>query len=247
MSRAAKTQPSLSFPARKKPDRSASKQQQRAGKAKPTAAKKSPSTPSTAPPSSKASQRSEDVIDVQAPDVSSSSRSSPRSAPIVRTASNERHIRDSQTAGRRSATLSLSACSRSASHPPLLPVFVLAVRASVLPGTWTDASDNELLLRRFDLDYAYGPCGGLSRRERWQRAKQLGLDPPQSVLDILSQLGDDADAEGSSVVYDDDVSTEVVPEDAGRRRKRRKYDVDSHSIFENVTARILEAEGRVPP
>ena len=114
-----------------------------------------------------------------------------------------------------------------------------AVRASLLPNTWTDASDNEVLLRKFDLDYAFGPCGGLSRRARWKRAEKMGLHPPQHVWDILSQM--DEEGEGEEKGEEDEPSEEM------RRSRRRKFDVDSHSIFENVTARILEAEGRAPP
>lgn len=42
------------------------------------------------------------------------------------------------------------------------------------------------ILRVFDLDPNYGPCMGMSRLERWQRAKQLDLDPPQEIHDILT-------------------------------------------------------------
>ncbi|SPO21119.1 related to DNA polymerase delta subunit 4 [Ustilago trichophora] len=41
------------------------------------------------------------------------------------------------------------------------------------------------ILRVFDLDPNYGPCMGMSRLERWQRAKDLDLDPPQEIHDIL--------------------------------------------------------------
>ncbi len=41
-------------------------------------------------------------------------------------------------------------------------------------------------LRVFDLDPNFGPCIGLSRLERWQRAKDLDLDPPQEIHDILT-------------------------------------------------------------
>ena len=37
------------------------------------------------------------------------------------------------------------------------------------------------ILRTFDLNYEYGPCVGVSRMERWERAKAMGLDPPQEV------------------------------------------------------------------
>ncbi|KAJ3187922.1 hypothetical protein HDU85_006315 [Gaertneriomyces sp. JEL0708] len=42
------------------------------------------------------------------------------------------------------------------------------------------------LLRDFDLNYAYGPCVGLSRLERWKRAKKLDLNPPENVGAVLT-------------------------------------------------------------
>ncbi|KAJ8509970.1 hypothetical protein OPV22_000404 [Ensete ventricosum] len=40
-------------------------------------------------------------------------------------------------------------------------------------------------LRQFDLDMRYGPCLGLSRMERWDRAAAMGLNPPADVEAIL--------------------------------------------------------------
>ncbi|KAF7728399.1 hypothetical protein EC973_006207 [Apophysomyces ossiformis] len=40
-------------------------------------------------------------------------------------------------------------------------------------------TENEKILRSFDLDYKYGPCIGMTRQERWDRALKLGLNPPQ--------------------------------------------------------------------
>lgn len=37
------------------------------------------------------------------------------------------------------------------------------------------------ILRTWDLSYEYGPCVGMTRMERWQRASKLGLDPPEIV------------------------------------------------------------------
>ncbi|KAJ6528708.1 DNA polymerase delta, subunit 4-domain-containing protein [Mycena sp. CBHHK59/15] len=42
------------------------------------------------------------------------------------------------------------------------------------------------ILRVFDLSYEYGPCVGVTRLERWERASALGLDPPIEVRDILT-------------------------------------------------------------
>ncbi|KAF7332473.1 SET domain-containing protein [Mycena kentingensis (nom. inval.)] len=41
------------------------------------------------------------------------------------------------------------------------------------------------ILRVFDASYEYGPCVGVSRLERWERAQALGLTPPVEVRDIL--------------------------------------------------------------
>ncbi|RHZ89307.1 hypothetical protein Glove_16g167 [Diversispora epigaea] len=37
------------------------------------------------------------------------------------------------------------------------------------------------MLRSFDLDYKYGPCVGVKRLDRWERAYRLGMDPPLDV------------------------------------------------------------------
>lgn len=42
------------------------------------------------------------------------------------------------------------------------------------------------ILRAFDLDPSYGPCLGLTRLERWNRAKRLGEEPPVEVFEILN-------------------------------------------------------------
>ncbi|CDH51335.1 predicted protein [Lichtheimia corymbifera JMRC:FSU:9682] len=48
-------------------------------------------------------------------------------------------------------------------------------------------SQEEILLRKFDLDYKYGPCVGLTRMERWLRAEKLGLNPPKEVKEQLDR------------------------------------------------------------
>nr|GMD59276.1 DNA polymerase delta subunit 4 [Ipomoea batatas] len=45
--------------------------------------------------------------------------------------------------------------------------------------------EKEVMLRQFDMNMAYGPCLGMSRLERWERAKSLGLNPPNDLLCIL--------------------------------------------------------------
>ncbi|KAK1966527.1 DNA polymerase delta [Colletotrichum sublineola] len=48
-----------------------------------------------------------------------------------------------------------------------------------------DVSLAEKVLRYFDVSSQYGPCIGLQRMKRWQRAERLGLDPPIEVLAVL--------------------------------------------------------------
>eukprot|EP00244_Chara_vulgaris_P009578 TRINITY_DN4111_c0_g1_i1.p1 TRINITY_DN4111_c0_g1~~TRINITY_DN4111_c0_g1_i1.p1 ORF type:complete len:149 (-),score=11.62 TRINITY_DN4111_c0_g1_i1:180-626(-) len=64
------------------------------------------------------------------------------------------------------------------------------LRAWAKTGSRVDAKDTlsddaETFLRQFDLNMAYGPCLGMTRMERWQRAKTLGLNPPEYVRDLL--------------------------------------------------------------
>lgn len=48
------------------------------------------------------------------------------------------------------------------------------------------------LLRQFDLNADYGPCSGLSRMERWKRAKEFRFNPPSKVHDlVIAHSGDD--------------------------------------------------------
>ncbi|XP_017712636.1 PREDICTED: DNA polymerase delta subunit 4 isoform X2 [Rhinopithecus bieti] len=49
-----------------------------------------------------------------------------------------------------------------------------------------DEEEAELeLLRQFDLAWQYGPCTGITRLQRWCRAKQMGLEPPPEVWEVL--------------------------------------------------------------
>ena len=42
------------------------------------------------------------------------------------------------------------------------------------------------MLRRFDLSFQYGPCVGLTRLDRWNRAQSLNLTPPKEIGIILA-------------------------------------------------------------
>mmetsp|Transcript_41576 Transcript_41576/g.79450 ORF Transcript_41576/g.79450 Transcript_41576/m.79450 type:complete len:103 (-) Transcript_41576:1426-1734(-) len=45
----------------------------------------------------------------------------------------------------------------------------------------------EEVLKAFDLASRYGPCAGIPRIVRWERANRLGLNPPQIVKSYLDQ------------------------------------------------------------
>ncbi|CAJ0840941.1 17710_t:CDS:2 [Entrophospora sp. SA101] len=51
---------------------------------------------------------------------------------------------------------------------------------------YDDLSEEERILIAFDMDYTYGPCVGLTRLQRWNRACKLGLQPPAQVKELLS-------------------------------------------------------------
>ncbi|KAH9893821.1 DNA polymerase delta, subunit 4-domain-containing protein [Xylariomycetidae sp. FL2044] len=48
-----------------------------------------------------------------------------------------------------------------------------------------DLSLAEKVLRYWDVSSQYGPCVGIDRIKRWQRADRLGLNPPVEVLALL--------------------------------------------------------------
>ncbi|XP_074642314.1 DNA polymerase delta subunit 4-like isoform X2 [Tubulanus polymorphus] len=41
------------------------------------------------------------------------------------------------------------------------------------------------ILRDFDLDWQFGPCLGITRIERWERARKNGLNPPEHVIELI--------------------------------------------------------------
>lgn len=50
---------------------------------------------------------------------------------------------------------------------------------------------DERALKTFDLTSKYGPCCGMTRLERYDRAAGLGLDPPKKVLEVIQRRGAD--------------------------------------------------------
>jgi DNA polymerase delta subunit 4 len=56
------------------------------------------------------------------------------------------------------------------------------------------SKENELeMLRQFDLCTEYGPCLGMPRLERWERAEKFGLNPPLMVYNIIKEHDGDTD------------------------------------------------------
>ncbi|XP_062151683.1 uncharacterized protein LOC133860060 [Alnus glutinosa] len=53
------------------------------------------------------------------------------------------------------------------------------------PDLKDDYDENEEVLREFDMNMAYGPCLGMTRLARWERARALGLNPPGEIEDFL--------------------------------------------------------------
>ena len=58
---------------------------------------------------------------------------------------------------------------------------------------WVDPADKsrsdivETKLRAFDLETKFGPCLGITRMERWERAQRLGKKPPAEVKALLEE------------------------------------------------------------
>ncbi|XP_013637699.1 PREDICTED: uncharacterized protein LOC106343112 [Brassica oleracea var. oleracea] len=45
--------------------------------------------------------------------------------------------------------------------------------------------EKEEMLRQFDMNMAYGPCVGMTRVDRWERALRLGMNPPTEIERLL--------------------------------------------------------------
>lgn len=56
-----------------------------------------------------------------------------------------------------------------------------------------DGDHTERMLRGFDMSTKYGPVSGLSRLERYKRAKNLGLEPPELVKIAITKYGESSD------------------------------------------------------
>ncbi|CAL8329258.1 unnamed protein product [Lota lota] len=46
-------------------------------------------------------------------------------------------------------------------------------------------------LKQFDLELKYGPCTGISRLQRWERAQLYGLNPPEEIRELVMRAHND--------------------------------------------------------
>lgn len=53
------------------------------------------------------------------------------------------------------------------------------------PFSEDDYSEEEKMVRAFDMNMRYGPCIGITRLQRWERAEKLGLNPPMEIKSLL--------------------------------------------------------------
>lgn len=63
---------------------------------------------------------------------------------------------------------------------------------SFLPAKTLTSDQIKKTLLFFDLDPKYGPAYGLTRRERFNRAKKLGLEPSDEILRFIEMDSDSA-------------------------------------------------------
>ncbi|GAP91041.1 putative DNA polymerase delta subunit 4 [Rosellinia necatrix] len=67
----------------------------------------------------------------------------------------------------------------------------------------------EKILRYWDVSSQYGPCVGVSRLRRWQRADRLGLNPPVEVLAVLMQE-EEKGVKSAETAHMDDILNSVA-------------------------------------
>ncbi|XP_065853181.1 uncharacterized protein [Euphorbia lathyris] len=53
------------------------------------------------------------------------------------------------------------------------------------PDLKDDYDKDEQVLRQFDMNMSYGPCIGMTRLGRWERANRLGMNPPREIGCLL--------------------------------------------------------------
>jgi hypothetical protein len=61
----------------------------------------------------------------------------------------------------------------------------VSTERELAPGIVCTSEIAETELRAFDICTRYGPCMSLTRTQRFDRAKRLGLNPPERIRQIL--------------------------------------------------------------
>ncbi|OWA54166.1 hypothetical protein BV898_18581 [Hypsibius exemplaris] len=61
----------------------------------------------------------------------------------------------------------------------------------VAAGPDPNKEEHMRILSQFDLSYKFGPCGGMSRLERWNRAEKFKKNPPPEVKALVESHSDD--------------------------------------------------------
>jgi len=56
-------------------------------------------------------------------------------------------------------------------------------------GVTDEQNNSESVLRQFDLDMKYGPSIGMTRLDRWERAKNWGKNPPLEIKELILKSG----------------------------------------------------------
>ncbi|XP_048381261.1 rho-related GTP-binding protein RhoA-C-like isoform X2 [Stegostoma tigrinum] len=72
--------------------------------------------------------------------------------------------------------------------------------------TLRTSRDHLEMLKAFDLHWEYGPCCGITRMERWERANRMGLRPPQYIKEILLHHKKDTKYQESPQTHTDRLS-----------------------------------------
>ncbi|XP_047329211.1 uncharacterized protein LOC124932599 isoform X1 [Impatiens glandulifera] len=89
--------------------------------------------------------------------------------------------------GKKSA---LSLKSKAKIQPPIEPNGV-QLSALISHGGSLDLDDvcdeKEQILKEFDMNMLYGPCLGISRIDRWERANKQFLNPPKEIESLLKE------------------------------------------------------------
>lgn len=85
-----------------------------------------------------------------------------------------------------------------AGNPPQPPALVAHGSLDLIE----EYGEEEAKLRQFDMDMRFGPCIGMTRLRRWERAVSMGLDPPADVGRILRSARPDSKAVGLECLWD---------------------------------------------